>query len=280
MLTTPLESYFSEERPRPRPKTEATSTACWRGYIGTWEIKSNALFLVSTQGTPLTNFFPTAAAPVRAEWFTGTLRLPVAECLRYVHMGFGSFYAKEKYITVKKGLVVAELVIDNRKSGATRSPADIEWVALGAAPIPYNGKWDDGRFIKFYPPADCVKHATRLVTRGVLQAAEADQPCALVIPPTPETEIEVIHLDVLPPSVKIPDRSHVEIEAHYEKKDDKFLFVVDKIRVLPYGETIHRPTNKEMKDAQQSDGEATSKPAPGTGAVSEASHPCRYLSRG
>ncbi len=45
LCSTPLEDYFDEKNPRPR-ELHPVSTGCWRGYIGTWKIESNALYLL------------------------------------------------------------------------------------------------------------------------------------------------------------------------------------------------------------------------------------------
>lgn len=48
-----------------------------------------------------------------ADWFSGVLRVPQGELLRYVHMGFGSVYERELHISIDKGLVVSTDVILN-----------------------------------------------------------------------------------------------------------------------------------------------------------------------
>ena len=53
------------------------------------------------------------------------------------------------------------------------------------------------------------------------------------------SQTEVIVLDEIPAETKISSFKHVEVEAHVKKREDEFRLVVDKIRVLPYGETIH-----------------------------------------
>ena len=43
LFTNPLESYFSKDNPR--PEFASPHTACWRGYVGAWEIRENTLYL-------------------------------------------------------------------------------------------------------------------------------------------------------------------------------------------------------------------------------------------
>lgn len=85
------------------------STACWRGYIGTWEIKDECFYLVQVEGA-----FKVIGEPILAEWFTGALRIPRGEQLHYVHMGFGSIYEEELHIRVEHGRVVKYRVISNK----------------------------------------------------------------------------------------------------------------------------------------------------------------------
>jgi len=85
-------------------------TACWRGYQGTWEIRNNQLYLLSLFGM----WQISAGEPLKAEWFSGVLRITRGEKLCHVHMGFGSVYEQEIHIRVDQGRVKARSVIDNR----------------------------------------------------------------------------------------------------------------------------------------------------------------------
>jgi hypothetical protein len=115
LLTLPLERRF--KRRHRRPPFRAPTTACWRGYIGTWAIENSRLYLIKLEGNlcngtraNLRTVFPDASGPVFADWFTGELRIPVGEMVRYVHMGFGSVFAAELMITVERGVVTGRVV--------------------------------------------------------------------------------------------------------------------------------------------------------------------------
>jgi hypothetical protein len=84
------------------------STACWREYIGTWELRDGKFYLNEVQGRFRIN------EPLFADWFTGVLRIPTGNRLHYVHMGFGSVYEFETHIKIENGLVMEERHIDNR----------------------------------------------------------------------------------------------------------------------------------------------------------------------
>src|ERR1700690_2290404 len=53
------------------------STACWRGYIGTWELKDGRFYLTNISG----KYRVDGNDPVFADWFSGVLRIPDGELL-------------------------------------------------------------------------------------------------------------------------------------------------------------------------------------------------------
>jgi hypothetical protein len=127
LYTEPLEAYFREGYRR--PAFRMPHTALWRGYVATWRIAADMLFLtdleawlgdISGEG-PLIQagieiLFPDAHGPVAAPWYSGVLRAQVGELLQYVHMGYGSVYEQELLLTVETGCVVGSESVDNRAS--------------------------------------------------------------------------------------------------------------------------------------------------------------------
>lgn len=95
-----------EEKQLPR---YILSTACWRRYIGTWEVKDGKLYLNEVVG----RYKKLKPEPLFAKWFSGVLRIPKGERLLAINMGFASVYEKELHIKVEKGVVVKEREIDN-----------------------------------------------------------------------------------------------------------------------------------------------------------------------
>jgi hypothetical protein len=87
------------------------STACWRGYQGTWQIKEGRFYLLGLQG----RYRLTGREPLFADWFSGVLRIPQGELLHYVHMGFASVYESEEHIAIERGIVTDTREIDNRR---------------------------------------------------------------------------------------------------------------------------------------------------------------------
>ena len=115
LCSYPLASYFAlgGESVAFRP----SSTALSRGYIGTWEILDQRLYLIRLQGwlqdeSPVSveTVFPGYPQRVFAHWFSGTLRLPQGQLLHYVHGGFGSCYEQDLLIDVTRGVVTAKRV--------------------------------------------------------------------------------------------------------------------------------------------------------------------------
>lgn len=101
------------------------STACWRGYIGSWEVRDGRLYLTRVQGC----YEILGDEPVPADWFSGVLRVPRGEVLQYVHMGFESVYERDLYLKVEAGAVVETWTVENGgKSGRGDG---------GAAPSPW-----------------------------------------------------------------------------------------------------------------------------------------------
>jgi hypothetical protein len=65
-----------------------------RGYVGTWEVREGALYLVKLdvdpcgagKAVPLSLLFPNATGPVKATWYTGELKTRPGQ-VRYVKSG-------------------------------------------------------------------------------------------------------------------------------------------------------------------------------------------------
>ena len=110
LCTQPLDCYFKLSGTN--PGFEATCTALWRGYVGTWEILDARLYLVGLAGAlrdgsaaNLSTVFPGFAERVFAHWYRGTLRIPQGSLLNYVHQGYGSTYESDLLLAVDRGVV-------------------------------------------------------------------------------------------------------------------------------------------------------------------------------
>jgi len=115
MATEPLNPYLKN---RKDINFESQSTGCWRGYLGFWELRDKKLFIVKLIVTKdkqvdLNYLFP-GQNEVFADWFSGEIRIPQGEMLKYVHMGYQSIFEKDLFLKFKKGVLIDERVIDNR----------------------------------------------------------------------------------------------------------------------------------------------------------------------
>jgi hypothetical protein len=104
---------------------ESPSTACWRGYIGTWEIIESdgveRLYLVELSAhrsyeemAGVSDIFP-GFDRVFAHWFTGELRCPQGALLDYVHGGYASTYEYDLLMDFKQGVLVNKYARHNEK---------------------------------------------------------------------------------------------------------------------------------------------------------------------
>ena len=111
LLTNPLDLYF--ELGGLNPGFQSTSTALWRGYVGSWEVVNDRLYLVCLNGVlesgedaNLESVFPGFTERVFAHWYSGTLRIPQGKRIEYVHMGYGSTYERDVLLTLQNGVVI------------------------------------------------------------------------------------------------------------------------------------------------------------------------------
>jgi uncharacterized protein (TIGR02996 family) len=143
LFSNPLQSY--PWPPPGRPRFHWTSTANYRGYVATWEVKGDELFLIDIDANlqvkndeghcrrvGMADLFPTGGEPLAATWFSGVLRLPDGERVRYVHAGYASSYEHDLLLAVVEGRVVLAV----RADGQTGAPVE---VACGPRPA----GWDE-----------------------------------------------------------------------------------------------------------------------------------------
>lgn len=123
MCTHPLADYFALGGVNPGFGQDwpLDCTALWRGYIGTWEIRGDRLYLIAINVMPgsrvnanLGTVFPGYPDRVFAHWYTGMLRIPQGKILKYVHMGHQSTFEHDLLIDVERGVVVSTRVRENK----------------------------------------------------------------------------------------------------------------------------------------------------------------------
>ena len=117
MASEPLQPYL--ESLRNPIEFVYPSTACWRGYCGTWEIKDDKLYLIKLRGfiyerreVDINYVFP-GEPIVFANWFSGEIMLPMGNLLHYIHAGYESVYEQDLFLEFESGLLKSSRTVDN-----------------------------------------------------------------------------------------------------------------------------------------------------------------------
>lgn len=143
LFSNPLEFKYSKEGGRPffREKpNKFISIKNWRGYIAFWEIKENILYLLGIEAwiadskyakmtdckkVDLKELFSEKFrdGKVKAEWFSGELRIPEGRLIEYIDLNYESIYERDIILTVESGNVTNKKIIDNTQK---KGPAQKE----------------------------------------------------------------------------------------------------------------------------------------------------------
>jgi len=121
LRSLPLDSYFSDAHPKPDfgAITLSFCSACWRGYVGSWEIDGDQLLLIdillpfSESEQSLLHLVSAQKPPIVANWYTGELRLQKGEPLRY-DFDWSAIYEEEIVFNVERGVIVSSHIVDHR----------------------------------------------------------------------------------------------------------------------------------------------------------------------
>jgi hypothetical protein len=97
------------EEVKARGLHQLLSSACWRNYLATWEVRDGRFYLRRLQG----KYELIGKDPLLADWFTGTLTIPKGNVLYADIMGLALF-EEELHLTVEKGVIVGSRSVDNR----------------------------------------------------------------------------------------------------------------------------------------------------------------------
>jgi hypothetical protein len=133
LYSNPLESFYGEDwRPAFWVAPNTVSSGNWRGYVATWEIINDKLYLTKIDSwfcnrrirtksgcrrVMLRDLFGAKVVDgkVAATWFSDELRVPDGKQIEYVHMGYGSIYERDIIFGVDAGRIIKRDVIDNTK---------------------------------------------------------------------------------------------------------------------------------------------------------------------
>ena len=140
LFANTLEEYF-ETNP-PRPNFRPSHTANWRGYVASWEIRDDKLYLVRLYGevcskdsengasksvwcpvghngdcvieeVGLDDLFVLRDGAIFADWVTDELRCPVGEVIKYSLHGYGTKYERYLMIRIRDGAVLGTRIIES-----------------------------------------------------------------------------------------------------------------------------------------------------------------------
>lgn len=172
MSSEPLGDYFVFSGNK--PEFQITCTALWRGYIGTWEIINDRLYLVGLsealmygEEATVETIFPGYPDRVFAHWYTGTLRIQEGELLDYVHMGYASTYERDRFLKVEKGVIAGSRV---RQNSVVEGSGGAEGFDIGALTVltQHTSNEDDNR----YQPKEFAVTLDHLLKRLTLDEIE------------------------------------------------------------------------------------------------------------
>lgn len=130
LFANPLEDYYAQNPPR--PDFGCRSTANDRGYVATWGIESDMLYLedIDSEACHFKALLGSGGKKVRASWLSGILHVPLGDELQYVHQGYFSTYEYSLFLKIEKGLVTESTLYDNRRDERVCSDLELK-VLLG-----------------------------------------------------------------------------------------------------------------------------------------------------
>lgn len=124
MCSEPLSVYFALAGIKFKPRVICSALS--RGYVGSWKIIDDRLYLVKLKNgfgkkaaSCMTEYFPDQPDRVLANWYSGKLRLPQGELLKYVHGGYSSIYESDMFLTIKKGVLTKLKICHNANPNAS-----------------------------------------------------------------------------------------------------------------------------------------------------------------
>tara|TARA_R110000822_G_scaffold86530_3_gene201613 strand:+ start:440 stop:943 length:504 start_codon:yes stop_codon:yes gene_type:complete len=121
MHCTPLEPYLNI---LPKElKFNYRTTACWRGYIGTWYLENDQLYLINLKGTKYNtesktleevglDYLFSEQEKVFAKWYTGVLSIPNGDILKNWKDDYLSFHEYVLCLKFEKGILIDFKFVD------------------------------------------------------------------------------------------------------------------------------------------------------------------------
>lgn len=110
MLADPLSDVITDSTARYLASYQDDYPNCIRGYMGTWEIKDDCLFLIGftsvTGGQRIKikeEVIHPSSTPIKANWFTGKLTIPLSHLCQEESSKYNVISPQELVITIHEG---------------------------------------------------------------------------------------------------------------------------------------------------------------------------------
>ena len=137
MCNAPLGVYF--RLGGAYPEFEPSSTALIRGYVATWKLLDDRLYLIAIHGwlrdgavASLESVFPGYPERVFAHWYSGRIRVPRGKLLKYVHAGYASVYERDLLLDFECGVLIDST---EKYNGVSDNPNAPEGYGVGALTV-------------------------------------------------------------------------------------------------------------------------------------------------
>jgi len=134
IFSNPLEAYLERNGLKDIDRG-CNSSSCRRGYIATWRISNNKLYLIkikpcgiiasagvitglecdSIKSSAVLNYFnkTLGAKEVFADWYSDSIIAPKGRLIEYIHMNYLSKYERELHFYFKNGNLAGKQMITN-----------------------------------------------------------------------------------------------------------------------------------------------------------------------
>ncbi|WP_346861199.1 hypothetical protein [uncultured Draconibacterium sp.] len=106
LLSTPLKAFF-ESHPEIQ-EFSGTASNCERGYVASWRLRNNVLYLTGFQPFESTVYVDRtqvlSGTRMLADWYTGMLRIPVGPVVHRFSDGH-ALHEKEMHLYIENGIL-------------------------------------------------------------------------------------------------------------------------------------------------------------------------------
>jgi len=122
LLSTPLKAFF-EDNPD-IPTFKGKMPGCKRGYVATWRLRNNVLYLTGFQQVSPDIFINAnkvlTGPKIFAVWYKGILRIPVGPVIHHYSNG-AELHEREIRIYVEYGVVMNHEIVHNQYVSSDKS---------------------------------------------------------------------------------------------------------------------------------------------------------------